>query len=184
MPVDLQQELPAAPLVLGCVWGSIEAVGSHGRVTGTSRGKQESPGGPGGDAACLEGDGFPKTTPPTPCGKQPPQLLPLSRAQFPVPASFPAHPAQPEKQPQSNKADTPQGNPLPSNLPASCLGRIIICFFPGFFFSSPKSGWSFTPPDSISRLSHPLPSGRLPDGAPLGHICSLFGKQGLIQVLS
>lgn len=74
----------------------------------------------------------------------------------------------------------------PSSLQFTCqlFGEDYYMFFPRLFFPSPKSGWSFRLPDSISRLSHPLPSGRLPDGAPLGHICSLFGKQGLIQVLS
>lgn len=48
-------------------------------------------------------------------------------------------------------------------------------FFP---FPQRAAGVSHQP-DSISCLSHPLQSGRLPDGAPLGHICSLFGKQRL-----
>lgn len=47
---------------------------------------------------------------------------------------------------------------------------------PALSFPFPKERLKF---HSISCLSHPPRSGRLPDGAPLGHIRSLFGKQRL-----
>lgn len=154
----------------------------------SDRNEQREAGEPCGDQEemllALKGTAFPKPPPR-------PRVGSSLRSSFlsPEPSSQCLRLSQPIQHSQKSSPKTTRQTLLretlfpPIYLPV-VWGGLLYAFFSGFFFPSPKSGWSFTPPDSISRLSHPLPSGRLPDGAPLGHICSLFGKQGLIQVLS
>lgn len=93
----------------------------------------------------------------------------------------PAHPLSPVIPPQESRPSTtsavPRGHPLVSNARHS-FGEIYYVFLHSLSLP-PRSGWGFALCDSISRSLHPCWSGRLPDGAPLGHICSLFGKQRL-----
>lgn len=133
----------------------------------------------------LKGTAFPK--PP-----HPPRVGSSLQGSFlsPEPSSQCLHLSQPiqhkhKGSPKTRRQRLLRETLLPPIYLSVVWGGLLYGFSQAFFFfPSPKSGWSFTLPDSISRLSHPFPSGRLPDGAPLGHICSLFGKQGLIQVLS
>lgn len=94
----------------------------------------------------------------------------------------PAHPLSPVMPPQEScpghNISSSSGKSSPFQCAHHSFGEIYYIFLRSLFLS-PRSGWSFTLHDSISSSLHPLRSGRLPDGAPLGHICSLFGKQRL-----
>lgn len=115
----------------------------------------------------------------------PPRTVCLCLFPQPIPSSpsNPRHPAPPEDScPETGASEIPRGNPLALQLTCQSLGevryvfrRLCLCLLS----LPPTSGWSLVLPDSISCLPHPRLSGRLPDGAPLGHICSLFGKQQL-----
>lgn len=120
-PLDLQQELPVL------LWGSTEALGTMA-VPGTSRGHQDSAGGPEQMLLALKGQLSPNhvgSSLPTP-----------SSLQLPVPASPPTHPAQPEGQPQTTRQSL-----LRKTLQFTCqlFGEDYYMFLPRLFFSLPQS---------------------------------------------
>lgn len=108
--------------------------------------------------------------------------MPLS----PTRPTFPEHPTSPSTtsgQPhrdESIRGSSGKSSPPPIYL--SVLGGGSLCLPQAaslLAFPSSHDGWSLALPDSISCPPHPRRSGRLPGGAPFGHICSWFGKQQL-----